>query len=137
MNAKVPLVSGIGLTLLGIWGYFGTGTTSITALIPLFFGIALVPLAVAVGQERWRLPALGGVLLVALLGFVGSIPGVVDFAHLLFGATVERPVAASVQTAMAFLCFGLTLVAGKAVLNERRAQRVQITKRERGSVSDR
>lgn len=123
MNAKVPFWYGVGLTILGLWSYFGTGTTSITALIPTFFGLVLLLLAGAVGQERLRIPGLYGVLLVALLGIAGSMSGVPDFVRVLLGGAVERPVAASIQAAMAFFCFGLTLVAGKAVLDERRSQR--------------
>lgn len=123
MNPKVPFWYGIALTSLGLWSYFGTGTTSITALIPLFFGGALLLLAGAVGRERLRIPALYGVLVVALIGLAGSIGGVPDFLRVLFGVAVERPVAASVQAVMAFFCFGLSLVAAKAVLAERQAQR--------------
>lgn len=123
MNPKVPFWNGIGLTLLGLWSYFGTGTSSITALIPTFFGVALLLLAIAVGQARLRQTALYGVLLVALLGLAGSIGGVPDFARVLFGVVVERPVAASAQGAMAVFCFGLTLVAVRVLLEERRALR--------------
>lgn len=123
MNPKVPFWNGVGLTILGIWSYFGTGTTSITALIPTFFGIALLLLAVAVGRARLRTPALYGVLLVALLGLAGSIGGVPDFVRVLFGVVVERPVAASAQGAMVLFCAGLTLVALRVLLEERRALR--------------
>lgn len=36
---------GIGLALLGIVSYVATGRTSVTALIPAFFGVVLVGLA--------------------------------------------------------------------------------------------
>lgn len=129
MNAKVPFWYGVALTILGGWSYLATGATSITALIPALFGIVLQLLAFAVGQERLRLPALYAVLLVALLGVAGSAVGVPDFVRAVFGGVVQRPVAVGVQAAMAFFCFGLTLVAAKAVLGERRAQRKQTPRR--------
>lgn len=123
MNAKPPFLIGAALMILGLWSYFGSGTTSITALIPTFFGVALVVLGLAVARERLGLPALYGVLLVALAGFAGSVSGVPDFVRALFGVAVERPFAASVQAAMAFFCFSLLLLAGKAVWDARRASR--------------
>ncbi len=37
--AKVCIVFGIVLCLLGLGGYFGTGRESVTALIPALFGL--------------------------------------------------------------------------------------------------
>lgn len=127
MNPKVPFWNGLALTLLGIWSYFGTGTTSLTALIPTFFGIVLLLLAFAAAQSRLRMTALYGVLLVALLGLAGSIGGVPDFARVLFGVIVERPVAAIAQGAMAIFCFGLSVAAVRVLLEERRALRKRMT----------
>lgn len=39
--AKVTIVFGVLLIVLGLVGYFGTGSAHLTALIPLWFGLAL------------------------------------------------------------------------------------------------
>lgn len=125
MNAKVPFWSGTALSILGIWSYFGTATTSLTALIPALFGLALLLLSLASRQERLRVPALYGVLFVALLGFAGSVGSVPAFVSMVSGSVVERPVAVSVQVAMTLFCAGLMLFAAKAMLDERRTQQKQ------------
>jgi hypothetical protein len=39
--AKTTIIFGIMLVILGLIGYFGTGATHPTALIPMWFGLAL------------------------------------------------------------------------------------------------
>lgn len=131
MNARVPFCYGAALTMLGAWSWFGTGATGMLALVPLGFGVALQLLAIAVGHKRLRLPALVGVLLVALLGFAGSAGGVPDFIRWLLGGIVERPRAAGVQAAMALFCFGLMGASAEAVLVEWRTQRKRSIKQTR------
>lgn len=72
---------GIGLALLGIVSYVATGRTSMTALIPAFFGIVLVGLAWIGRNESARRHAMHAAMVVALLGIGGTasrlIPGIV------------------------------------------------------------
>src|SRR5688572_9752107 len=42
LMASITIVVGLVLTLLGVLGYFLTGTSSLTALIPALFGLPLV-----------------------------------------------------------------------------------------------
>ncbi|MEM8857269.1 MAG: hypothetical protein AAGD96_03055 [Chloroflexota bacterium] len=47
MNTSIIIiVIGILLIVLGLYGRFGTGTTSMTALIPAFFGIPITILGI-------------------------------------------------------------------------------------------
>ena len=41
MMAKTVIAFGIFLILVGVGAYFGSGTKSITALIPAFFGLPI------------------------------------------------------------------------------------------------
>lgn len=80
---------GIGLALLGIVSYVGTGRTSVTALIPAFFGVALVGLAWVGRNESARRHAMHAAMVVALVGIGGTasrlIPGIaagtIDFGR--------------------------------------------------------
>jgi membrane-bound ClpP family serine protease len=122
MNERIPILIGGLLIVLGLGGTFGTGTSSITALIPAFWGVALLLLGLATSRERLRLPALYGVAAVAVLGVVGAAPGLIDLGRWLAGNPIERPVAAAIQTAMVVLCLPVIAFAWKAVRDERRHQ---------------
>ena len=67
--AKIAIGFGVVLILLGAWGFFGTGSAHPTALIPAYFGLALVVCGVLANspdekrrinpqnpmrQNRWR-----------------------------------------------------------------------------------
>lgn len=71
---------GLALGVLGIVSYVGTGRTSITALIPAFFGVVLVALAWIARNESARRHAMHVAMLVALVGIAGTaarlLPGV-------------------------------------------------------------
>ena len=65
---------GVILIVLGIAAYFGTGRSSITALIPAFLGLALAGLgALALAKPPARKHAMHAAVVVALLGLVGSL----------------------------------------------------------------
>ncbi|MEW6741458.1 MAG: hypothetical protein AB1486_01765 [Planctomycetota bacterium] len=116
---------GIVLIVLGLGGYLGTGTTSVTALIPAFFGIPLL----ALGWAARRSPAGGGgarkTLMhvacgLALLGLIGAARGLPGFVSLLSGGRVERPVAVVLQTVMVFFCIGYLVAAVRSFIAARR-----------------
>jgi hypothetical protein len=72
--AKVTLVFAVLLAALGLAGYLGTGSLHPTALIPLWFGLALGVfgfLAISPSEARRKLFMHINVTL-ALLGFLGS-----------------------------------------------------------------
>jgi hypothetical protein len=73
---------GIALAVLGIVSYVGTGRTSMTALIPAFFGVVLVALAWVGRNEAARRHAMHAAMVVALVGIAGTasrlIPGLAN-----------------------------------------------------------
>jgi len=73
--AKVTYVFGVLLILVGLVGYFGTGSVHPTALIPVWFGLALVVggfLAVSPSEGRRKLFMHINVT-IGLVGFIGAI----------------------------------------------------------------
>ncbi|MFU8867483.1 hypothetical protein [Natronococcus sp.] len=106
---------GVLLVLLGAVAYVGTGFASVTALIPTFFGIAVVALGWvgrATGQRRIAVYGYG---LLALLGIAGSTRGLTDAWTLVTGGSADSPVAALSQAAMVLLCFALLFLVGRAL----------------------
>ena len=72
MPATTRLV-GLVLIVLGILSYVGTGRTSVTALIPAFFGAAFVLLALAARKESVRRHAMHAAVAIGLLGLLGTL----------------------------------------------------------------
>ena len=73
--AKVTLVFAVLLVALGLVGFFGTGATHYTALIPAWFGLALGVfgvLAMSPVESRRKLFMHINVT-IGLLGFLGSL----------------------------------------------------------------
>ncbi|MGD0739999.1 MAG: hypothetical protein ABR957_10420 [Terracidiphilus sp.] len=73
--AKVTYVFGVLLMLVGLVGYFGTGSAHPTALIPTWFGIALVVggcLAVSPSEGR-RMLFMHINVTIGLVGLIGAI----------------------------------------------------------------
>ena len=71
MTGTTRLV-GLVLAALGILSYLGTGRTSITALIPAFFGVVFVILAWVARNEAVRKHVMHAAMVVALLGISGT-----------------------------------------------------------------
>jgi hypothetical protein len=73
---------GIVLMIIGIGSYWLTGRTSVTALIPAFFGVVFVLLAYVARHEAARRHAMHVAVALGLLGMLGSLgralPAVID-----------------------------------------------------------
>ncbi len=82
--ARVTYVFGVLLMLVGLVGYFGTGSAHPTALIPVWFGLALVVggiLAISPSEGRRKLFMHINVT-VGLVGLIGAIASALHgYAH--------------------------------------------------------
>ena len=101
---NLTLSLGILMIILGLASYLGTGQTSITALIPSFFGILFIILAFLSDNENLHKMALNTAVALAILGTAGGATGLMGIFDLIQGNEVERPVAVYGQTAMFFMC---------------------------------
>lgn len=114
MPATTRLV-GLLLAVIGIGSYIGTGRTSVTALIPAFFGAAFLLLAYVARNEAARKHAMHVAMLVALVGIAGT-------ASRLIGATdFTRP--ATLAQVVTVLLLGWYL--GKGIKSFRDARRAR------------
>ncbi len=71
--ARLSIGLGVILIVLGVGAYFGTGRSSITALIPAMLGAVFVTLGFVALRERARKLAMHGAVLVAVIGIIGSL----------------------------------------------------------------
>ena len=66
-------LTGILLIVLGVASYQLTGRTSLTAMIPAFFGVAFIALAWVARNEAARKHAMHAAVAIGLLGFLGTL----------------------------------------------------------------
>jgi hypothetical protein len=116
----VTMALGSLLFLIGIGFYFGTGATSVTALIPAFLGVPIEIAGFAARREGWRKHAMHAAVLLALLGFLGSARGLLQLPALLTGAELARPAAVAAQSITAVLCLAFVGLAVNSFIQARR-----------------
>jgi hypothetical protein len=102
--ANVTIGFGLALTALGLGGYLGTGRTSLTALIPLAFGLLLVICGALARREAWRKHAMHAAAVLGLLGFLGPLRVLPQMLALAGGGAVPHRAAVLDQLAMMVLC---------------------------------
>ena len=119
---SITIALGVALIIVGLAGYFLTGAVSLTALIPAGFGVVIALAGVVARDDRMRKHAMHAAVLVALLGFLGSVRGVLQIGALLDG-TAARPAAVVSQTIMAVLTLGYIVVAVRSFIQARASRR--------------
>ena len=118
---RIALVSGTALFTVGLVAYFLSGQASLTALIPVPFGVALAAsgwIAQRSGSTKHPMHVAAGV---ALLGFLGSADGLLGLAKMLAGDVVERPLADVTKGLMAAILAVFLVLCIRSFLNARRA----------------
>ena len=83
--ARFTLMVGVILVVLGVGAYFGTGRTSFTALIPSVFGVLLAIFGAMAQNPERRKMAMHIAMVVAVLGILGTVGGLVAFVRSLTG----------------------------------------------------
>lgn len=120
---NVSILVGAILAALGVSAYLGSGTSSVTALIPSFLGALLIALgAVGLRGGAARRHAMHGVAVVALLGVLGSLRAVPGLVALVSGGAVERPIALLAQALTIVLCGVLLALTVQSFVRARRAR---------------
>jgi hypothetical protein len=119
--ASVTIGFGLALMALGVGGYYGTGGTSPTALIPLGFGILLVVCGALARRPAWRKHAMHGAAVLALLGFLGPMRVLPQMVALASGTPVAHRAAVVDQLAMMLLCGILLALCIRSFVMARRA----------------
>jgi hypothetical protein len=107
---RITVLFALALIVLGVGSYAGTGGVSITALIPAVFGLALLIAGLVARSVGLRHHAMHAAAMVALLGALGSVRGLLPFVSWTLGREVERPGAAAAQTLMLMLILCVAFV---------------------------
>jgi hypothetical protein len=125
--AKVTLVFALLLMLLGLAGYFGTGSQHPTALIPTWFGVALGIggfLAISPSESRRKLFMHINVT-IGLLGFLGgTVEAVRGYGHARSLGLEPDKIALASKGTMAGLMLIYVLLCVKSFIDARRSGKV-------------
>jgi hypothetical protein len=124
--AKVTVVFAILFIALGLVGFIATGSVHPTALIPTWLGLLLGLfgiLSFSPDAGRRKLFMHINVTL-GLLGFLGTIMGLIQWFQMLSGAVVKNPPATESKAVMAILCLVYVLLCVRSFIAARRARLV-------------
>jgi hypothetical protein len=116
---------GVALIILGIGSYVLTGAASPTALIPAAFGFLILVAGLLARDAHKRMHAMHAAVLIALLGFLGSVRGLLGIGTV-FDGTAVRPAAIIAQSIMALLTLAYVVVAVRSFIQARRARRATL-----------
>ncbi len=108
----VTIIYGDLLMLLGLGFYFGTGQSSVTALIPLFFGLPVAGLGAVAKNEKMKKHAMHAASVFGLIGILATAKGVLNVMRMVSGTPIERPAAA---IEMAIMCVLSVLFLGLCI----------------------
>lgn len=118
--AKISIAFGIILVILGLISYFGISSESITALIPTFLGIPVFILGFIALNEKYLKHAMHAADVIMLLGFGGTVGGLIKFFRMLGGEVFDRPSAITIQAIMALICLIFLIFSIKSFIDARR-----------------
>ena len=117
---KITMAYAVSLILVGIIGYFATGMVSVTALIPMFFGLPMMVLSMLAKNPARRKLFMHVATALGLLGLLGSARGLGGFFTLLGGGEVARPGAVISQAIMAIISLVFVLLCVKSFIEARK-----------------
>lgn len=120
--ARTTIATGIALFVLGLGGYLLTAASSLTALIPAAFGLLLVVAGLLARHDRLRMHAMHAAVVVAAIGFLGSVRGLFRIADV-FHPISTRPAAIVAQAIMALLTLAYLAFAVRSFVQARRTRR--------------
>ncbi len=118
---KITIAIGTLLIFLGVGGFVLTGGQHKTALIPAVFGIILEALGVlTIVKPSLTKHLMHAAVLVALLGFIGTVSGVISLIKWIAGTVPDRPGAVYAQSAMAVILVVYIVLAIQSFVAARR-----------------
>ncbi len=119
--ASTTVIFGLLLIVLGLAGYFGTGTSSFTALIPALFGLLLLMLGILARAESARKHSMHAAAMVGLVGLLGAL-----FSLVRTPLDLRPAVAVFSQVAMAVLMAIFLTLCIKSFRDSRRARTARL-----------
>jgi hypothetical protein len=123
--ARLTIIFGIILVLLGVLTYMGTGSKFPTSLIPAALGILLAifgALARTTDMKKRGL-YMHIAVTVGLLGFLGTAKSIVDYVRMQMGMQFKLPLAVDEKAAMAALLLVYVVLCVQSFIAVRKARK--------------
>jgi hypothetical protein len=122
--AKVTILFGVLLIILGGTSYVVTGHKYPTSLIPVAFGILLVTFGslAETPMAKRRMLFMHIAVTVGLLGFLATAPALVQVVELFKGKLFAYPAAVEEKAAMSALLLIYVLLCVRSFINARRTR---------------
>jgi hypothetical protein len=102
--STTTIIIGLLLIIEGILGFFLTGATHYTALIPSGFGLVITLSGILARKEKLHMHAMHAAVLFALIGFAATASAFSKIPLLIAGTAGEKTVAYESKIVMALLC---------------------------------
>lgn len=119
--STVSIVFALLFIALGLFGFISYQAK--TALIPAYIGAVLLICGLMAIKDEWRMHAMHGAVLIGIIGFLGSVSGLLKLPKLLAGEALDRPHAVTLQSIMAVLCLIFVGLCVKSFIDVRIARR--------------
>jgi membrane-bound ClpP family serine protease len=119
--AQATMILGGLLIVLGIAGFVMTGSEHYTALIPAAFGLLFMVLGGLALKPSARKHAMHAAAALGLLGFAGTVPGIIKLVKWGAGTVPDRPAAVVSQSVMALLTIAFVALCVRSFIHARRS----------------
>jgi asparagine N-glycosylation enzyme membrane subunit Stt3 len=121
---KLTLVFGLILVVIGISGYYDTGHIHPTALIPAYIGgvVAVCGFLAITEDAKRRMLWMHIAVTVGALGFLFTIPGLIDMIRMAFGTVFPHPVAVMEKAGTSLVCLIFVAFCVRSFVNARKAR---------------
>jgi len=122
--AKLTILFGALLIILGLVGFLATGHTHPTALIPAGFGLllAIFGLLADTPDTKRRMLFMHIAVTLGLLGFLATVMGLIQWFQLMSGKYFAFPSAVQSKAAMCLLCLIFVILCVRSFIAARRAR---------------
>ena len=122
--AKLTIMFGVVLVLLGLLGFFASASHAPTALIPASLEPVLrSPRLLALTDDaKKRMLFMHIAVTVGLLGFLGTVNSILDYIRMLRGVQFPHPIAVEEKAAMSVLLLVFVILCVRSFIAARRAR---------------
>lgn len=122
--AKLTIMFGVVLILVGLLGFVATGHHAPTALIPAIVGVILAALGALANTEdaKKRMLFMHIAVTIGLLGFLGTAKSIVDYIEMVNGRQFPHPIAVEETAAMAGVLLVFVVLCVRSFIAARRAR---------------
>ena len=120
--ARLAILTGAVLIMIGALGYFIPEAKSLTAWIPAAIGLLFIVFGVIGRREAMRKHMMHACVLVGLLAVGATATALPAAVRALQGEEVDRPAAAYSKSATALVCVFFLVLAIRSFIGARRAR---------------